>query len=116
MATAILSWRSLLWRLFDSYRLRKFRSQRAAYKAAAVSSDGLGAEARELIQAGLFRAAVFTARLWLEHELSELSSGMPGWNGSYMGRGHVPLLLANGRITKRQANRVQLVYSRASKV
>ena len=118
MATVSLSahrW-DVLSPVVAAYRRWRFAKARTLCKKCAECGVALDVEAATLLKSGHFSAAVFVARLQLERELADLANGIDIANRSFFGRHWVPLLLANQRLTKPQANRVQLIYARASRI
>ena len=99
----------------SAWRRWRWRQTRAFCEHCAINGTNLAAESLRLLNAGHYRAVVFTARLRLETELSELATGLPD-KGDRFGGYWFPLLVKHDRLMSRQANRASAVYCRASRV
>jgi hypothetical protein len=114
MTTATLVRFPLLSQLLARYRSWRWSRAKTVCQNCSLSRKQADAECVRLLKAGHHRAAVFMARIMLEREIEAMASGT-----SIEGRGSriwLRLLVENRRLTSKQANRMNTLYSRASKM
>lgn len=112
-STPVAQRSGLLSALVDKLRAWQWNRTRTVCDKCAVCSDELEASTKQLLSQGHYRAAVFTARLQLELLIWEVG-GDRACNNCTIDQ--VVFLAREGVITGDERNRLNRLYSRASKV